>query len=41
MTVDDKNMNSQAPRHSISTINTVICSLLDFHGAVKDEIELQ
>lgn len=25
----------------MSTINTVICSLVDFHGAVKDEIELQ
>lgn len=41
MIADDKNMNSQAPRHSISTINTVICSLVDFHGAVKGRIELQ
>lgn len=41
MTVDDKNMNSPVLRQSISTINTVICSLVEFHGAVKDEIELQ
>lgn len=41
MTVDDKNMNSQARRCSISAINTAICSLLEFHGGVKDEIELQ
>lgn len=39
--VYDKNINSQDLRQSISTINTVICSLVDFLGAVKYKIELQ
>lgn len=39
--VYDKTINSQDQRQSISTINTVICSLVDSLGAVKYKIELQ
>jgi len=36
---DSQNLTSQTPRHSIGIITTAIS--LDFHGAVKDEIEFR
>lgn len=32
MIFDDKNRNSQPLRQPNSSINTAICSLIDFHG---------